>query len=189
MSKNNTLLKFGFLFGLINAEKKSETCSGCFPLLLSPSGSLYERLTPKETRVHWLRVVCELVETLNVWVSTNTPIIQCLTTTRWIGGRGYVRCIRRRKWKDTTIVFVYYEWMKRELKIGPIYEWRYDERLNTKVEESTRLSHTGLFGELEHLKIKIRLIATVFFKFWGIFLFFIPLVTILLCLLQLLVYL
>jgi hypothetical protein len=32
-------------------------------------------------------------------------------------------------------------------------ECRSDERLKTKVEESTRLSDTGLFGELEHLKI------------------------------------
>jgi hypothetical protein len=48
--------------------------------------------------------------------------------------------------------------MKRDLKIRPIYECLYDERLNTKVEESTRLTHTGLIGELEHLKIKSRLI-------------------------------
>ena len=32
------------------------------------------------------------------------------------------------------------------------------ERLKTKVEESTRLTHTGLLGELKHLKIKTRLI-------------------------------
>jgi hypothetical protein len=48
--------------------------------------------------------------------------------------------------------------MKWDLKIRPIYECLYDERLNTKVEESTRLTHTGLIGELEHLKIKSRLI-------------------------------
>ena len=29
-----------------------------------------------------------------------------------------------------------------------------DERLKTKTEESTRLTYTGLIGELEHLKIK-----------------------------------
>ncbi len=33
--------------------------------------------------------------------------------------------------------FVYYESMKRELKIRPIYECRCDERLKTKTEEST----------------------------------------------------
>ena len=32
------------------------------------------------------------------------------------------------------------------------------KRLKTKVEESTRLVSTGLHGELEHLKIKTRLI-------------------------------
>ena len=42
---------------------------------------------------------------------------------------------------------VYYESMKRELKTRPIYECRCDERLKTKVEESTRLTYTGLFGE------------------------------------------
>ncbi len=43
---------------------------------------------------------------------------------------------------------------KRELKIRPTYECQCDERLNTKVEESTRLTHTGLLGELEHLFIE-----------------------------------
>ena len=38
--------------------------------------------------------------------------------------------------------FVYYETLKRELKTKPIYEFRCDERLKTKVEESTRLSCT-----------------------------------------------
>ncbi len=31
-------------------------------------------------------------------------------------------------------------------------------RLKTKVEKSTRLTYTGFLGELEHLKIKTRLI-------------------------------
>ena len=35
---------------------------------------------------------------------------------------------------------VYYESTKRELKIRPIYECRFDERLKTKVEESTNTS-------------------------------------------------
>ncbi len=46
-------------------------------------------------------------------------------------------------------IVVYYESIKRELKIRPIYECRYDERLNTKFEESTRLTYTGLFGECD----------------------------------------
>jgi len=56
----------------------------------------------------------------------------------------------------------FYESIKRDLKITPIYECRCDERLKTKVEESTRLSDTGLIGELEHLKIKTRLIDEMF---------------------------
>jgi hypothetical protein len=55
-----------------------------------------------------------------------------------------------------------YESIKRELKTRPIYECGYDERLKTKVEESSRLPYTGPFGELEHLKIKTRLIDDMF---------------------------
>ena len=39
--------------------------------------------------------------------------------------------------KDIRLV-VYYESIKRELKIRPIYQCRYDERLKNKAEESTR---------------------------------------------------
>jgi hypothetical protein len=60
---------------------------------------------------------------------------------------------------------VYYESMKRELKTRPIYECRYDERLKTKGEESTRLTYTGFLGELsaelEHLNIVIRKAAAL----------------------------
>jgi hypothetical protein len=38
------------------------------------------------------------------------------------------------------------------LQTRHIYECRYDERLKTKGEESTRLEYTGLLGELEHLR-------------------------------------
>jgi len=37
-----------------------------------------------------------------------------------------------------------------------------DERLKTKVDESARIACTGLLGELEHLKIKTRLIDEMF---------------------------
>ena len=59
----------------------------------------------------------------------------------------------------TYLYVVYYESIKRELKIKPIYECRCDERLKTKTKESTRLTSTGLHGELEHLKIETRLIS------------------------------
>ncbi len=49
---------------------------------------------------------------------------------------------------------VHYESMKRKLKIKPIYECRCNGRLQTK--RFTRLSHTGLVVELEHLKKKIK---------------------------------
>jgi hypothetical protein len=52
------------------------------------------------------------------------------------------------------MIIVYYESMKRDLKIKPIYECRCNGRLQTK--RFTRLSHTGLVVELEHLKMKAR---------------------------------
>jgi hypothetical protein len=57
--------------------------------------------------------------------------------------------------------------MKREWKIKPNSECRFNERPKTKVEESTSLSDTGLFGELEHLKIKTRLIDEKFVSVMG----------------------
>ena len=49
---------------------------------------------------------------------------------------------------------VYYESMKRKIKIKPIYECRCDDRLQTK--RFTRLSYTGLVVELEHRRLKIK---------------------------------
>jgi hypothetical protein len=58
--------------------------------------------------------------------------------------------------KREGIKFIYYESMKRKLKpIKPIYECRCNGRLQTK--RFTRLAHTGLVVELEHLKIETRL--------------------------------
>ena len=66
---------------------------------------------------------------------------------------------------------VYYESMKRNLKTRPLYECRCDERLKTKDEESTCLTYTGLLGELEHLKIKTRLIDEMFPSVMGEYVF------------------
>ena len=51
--------------------------------------------------------------------------------------------------------------------IRPMYDCRCDERLKTKAEESTRLTYTGLFGGLEHLKIETRLIDESFANAMG----------------------
>jgi hypothetical protein len=59
-------------------------------------------------------------------------------------------------------IVVYYESIKQELKTKPIYECRCDERLKTRVEESTRLTFTQFVGELEHLKTETRLIDEMF---------------------------
>ena len=60
---------------------------------------------------------------------------------------------------------VYYESMKRKLKIKPIYECRCNGRLQTK--RFTSLAHTGLVVELEHLKTKTRLINEKFASVKG----------------------
>ena len=65
--------------------------------------------------------------------------------------------------------FVYYESIKRELKIRGIYECRCDERLQTKTKKFTRLPYTGLVLELEHLKIETRLISERFANAMGEF--------------------
>ena len=66
-----------------------------------------------------------------------------------------------------TLLFVYYESTKRELKIRGIYECRCDERLQTKTKKFTRLPYTGLVFELEHLKIETRLISERFANTMG----------------------
>ncbi len=66
---------------------------------------------------------------------------------------------------------VYYESMKRNLKTRPLYECRYDESLKTKAEESTCLTYTVLFGELEYLKIQTRLIDEMFASVMGEYVF------------------
>ena len=50
------------------------------------------------------------------------------------------------------VFIVYYESIKRELKIKPVYECRCDERLQTKTKRFTLLSYTGLV--VEHQKIR-----------------------------------
>ncbi len=66
-----------------------------------------------------------------------------------------------------TPLFVYYESIKRELKIRGINKCRCVERLQTKRKEFTRLPYTGLVLELEHLKIETRLISVMFVSAMG----------------------
>ena len=67
---------------------------------------------------------------------------------------------------------VHYESLKRELKTKPKKECRCDERLQTRVEESTRLACPRLVAELEHLKIETRLIDEMFASEMGEYVFF-----------------
>ncbi len=68
-------------------------------------------------------------------------------------------------------LFVYYESIKRELQMKPMYECRCAGRLQTKTEGFTRLSYAGLVVELEHLKIKTRLIDEEFASAMGEYLY------------------
>jgi hypothetical protein len=54
-------------------------------------------------------------------------------------------------WKETCLLWI----DEAKANIKPTYECRCNGRLQTK--RFTRLSHTGLVVELEHLKIKTRL--------------------------------
>ena len=63
------------------------------------------------------------------------------------------------------------ESLKRELKTKPMYECRCDERLKTRVEESTRLTCTRLVGELENLKTETRSIDEMFASEMGEYVF------------------
>ncbi len=60
-----------------------------------------------------------------------------------------------------------WRWQSWSFGMWPICECRWDERLKTKAEKSTRLTYTGLLRELEHLKIKTRLIDEMFASVMG----------------------
>ncbi len=84
------------------------------------------------------------------------------------GHRKRVSGIRKReKVSSESGEVVYYESIKRELKIRGVYECRCDERLQTKPKEFKRLAYTGLVLELEHLKIETRLIDEKFANAMG----------------------
>ena len=79
--------------------------------------------------------------------------------------------IQHQRHRTHRINVVYYESLKRELKTEPKYEFRCDERLKTKVEESTRLACTQLVAGLEHLKRGTRLIDEMFTSEMGEYVF------------------
>ena len=76
------------------------------------------------------------------------------------GGGGYLTLME-------SDVVIYYKSIKQEFNRRLIYECRCDERPKTKVEGSTRLVYTGLYGGLEHLKIETRLIDERFASVMG----------------------
>ncbi len=83
------------------------------------------------------------------------------------GSIGHTGGTRPGHWSGAAFFCVYYESIKRQPKIKSIYEYRCDERLQTKSKEFTRLPYTGLVLELEHLKIEPRLINESFANAMG----------------------
>ncbi len=80
----------------------------------------------------------------------------------------YVRCllwIDKTRAKNKTLWFIMNQSNEKWKRL--ILEYRCDERLKTKNEESTRLTDTGLVVELEHLKTKTRLIDEKFVSVRG----------------------
>jgi hypothetical protein len=73
----------------------------------------------------------------------------------------------RGKVNGDEVFLCFYESIKWELKIKPIYQCRCDERLQTKTKRFMRLTYTGLVVELEHLKIKTRLTHEKFVSVMG----------------------
>jgi len=71
----------------------------------------------------------------------------------------------------SSVVYCFFEFIiksiKREVKTRPIYDCRCDERLEPKDDESTFLAYTGLFEELEYLKIETRLTNKMFTSVMG----------------------
>jgi hypothetical protein len=74
------------------------------------------------------------------------------------------RTSRDEQWATDVVhsgLTVYYESIKGEIKIKPIYECRCDESLKTKVQESTRLTYTGLgINQKNKKKIKVETTKT-----------------------------
>ncbi len=104
---------------------------------------------------------------------TNGPVCMCERVGYGRGG-SRLRVVDRHLPTSERILFLYYESIKRDPKTRPRNGCRCDERLKTKAEKSTRLAYTGLHEELEHLKIKTRLIdeklASVIFYFFSVIL-------------------
>jgi hypothetical protein len=92
-------------------------------------------------------------------------------TTRWKWNSPQFCCAIGRSTSNRRNKFVCYESRKRDLKTRPTYECRCDERLKTKSAKSTRPGYTWLLGELEHLKIKTRLINEMFASVMGEYVF------------------
>jgi hypothetical protein len=84
----------------------------------------------------------------SIWMRTHPSIVRSLYLSELP-----LPCLTAFPTHLSEVSVVYYESIKREVKIKPTYECRCDGRLQTK--RFTLLSYTGLVVELEHLKDEV----------------------------------
>ncbi len=78
--------------------------------------------------------------------------------------KGFCHDVKEKKRENSLVV--YYERIKREVQRRPIHPCRYDERLKTKAEGSTRLVYTGLLGGLDLLTSSL-MYKVVYYERWS----------------------
>ena len=111
-----------------------------------------------------LRYKCRCDERLKAQAEGSTRLVY----TGLRGGQEHLKIETRLiDERFASVIVVYYESRKRELKIRLMNESRCDERLKAKAEGSTRLTYTGLCEGLERLKIETRLIDERFESVMG----------------------
>jgi hypothetical protein len=125
----------------------------CFPLVLSLRRFMYLSLWPRQIISTVVPFPGLLTPHCPPCFLKNASIVNASYVVVFLDDRPPVLFVH----VSYTVKFfidVYYETINRDWKIKPISEWRCDERLKTKVEESVSLSDIGLFGELEHRTTK-----------------------------------
>ncbi len=118
-------------FGILQS---GSLLSLCWPLVLSTSSCV----------MTVLQDICHLMKTLRIHQHVSHSVPPWPSSRKkelfWVSSNIFCSLM----WLESRLGIVYYESIKWELKRRLTYEYRYDERLKTKNEESTRLGDTGL---------------------------------------------
>jgi hypothetical protein len=121
-------------------------------------GGVFCRVPPCPCPYHrWFWCGNSLLFIMNCWREVKIRPIYELIDEKFVSVMVRMCCVLNvvNWWREVCCVLKVMNWWS-EVKIRPIYQCRYD----TKVEESTLLTHTGFLGE--HLKMKTRLIDEKF---------------------------